>query len=127
MVFFNAILNGLFSAVVGGILAGVGIQWLTYIIKERGPDVALGEAFAIYLGVIAGVVFGFIVGVICSPLMPFATYLKGIGVVVSGLVVLCAQAFFATPQHAPKIAWPEKTRPAHRALNPWQPHRWPPS
>ena len=90
MVIFNAILNGLFSAVVGGILAGVGIQWLTYIIKERGPDVALGEAFAIYLGVIAGVVFGFIVGVICSPLMPFATYLKGIGVVVSGLVVLCA-------------------------------------
>ncbi|MCX6606930.1 MAG: hypothetical protein NTV52_25570 [Acidobacteria bacterium] len=90
MVVFNAIQNGLFSAVVGGILAGVGIQWLTYLIKERGPDVALGEAFAIYLGVIAGVVFGFIVGVICSPLMPFSTYLKGIGVVVGGLVVVCA-------------------------------------
>jgi len=46
--------------------------------KERGPDVALGEALTIYPGMIAGVVFGFIGGAICSPLMPFSTYLKSV-------------------------------------------------
>ena len=72
------IMNGTFSGVVGGIGAGWGGQGVDGIMKERGPDVALGEALTIYPGMIAGVVFGFIGGAICSPLMPFSTYLKSV-------------------------------------------------
>ena len=89
MVFVKAILSGMFSAGVGGLVAFAGLRWACFLLEAHGMGFEWGEAILTYLGTIACSVVGFTVGAVCSPLMPMASYLKGMVGGIGGLAGIC--------------------------------------
>ena len=81
--------NCLATAVICALLSGIAVFWISVSSNQEGSDAALGRAFAMIMGPLAGALLGLVVGLFGSLLLAQPTYLRLLGIAGALTVALC--------------------------------------